>query len=93
MVAVYQHRCAYKVARQLLRRAHQQQATVFDVWLHYTKQRRQQRLGMQQMASQAAYAKLAAAFTGWAEWAAASAGQFVLLLDTKSKCLPIHLST
>ena len=81
MVAVYQHSCTYKVARQLLRRAHMQQAMAFDIWLHYTKHRRHQRVGMQQMAAQAAYAKLTAAFTGWAHWAAASAGQFKLLLN------------
>ncbi len=79
MVAVYQHSCAYKVARQLLRRSQMQQATAFDVWLQYTQHRQSMRVRMQQMVTQASGAKLAAAFAGWAQWAAASAGDHILL--------------
>lgn len=71
---MYQHSCAYKVARQLLRRNHMQQAMAFDVWLQYTQHRRSVQMRMQQMVTQAAYAKLAGAFSSWAQWAAASAG-------------------
>ena len=74
MVAVYQHSCAYKVARQLLRRSQMQQAMAFDVWLQFTQHCHSVRVRMSQMATQAAYTKLAGAFAGWAQWAAASAG-------------------
>ena len=74
MVAVYQHSCAHKVARQLQRRSQTFQAMAFDIWAQYTQQCHNMRVRMQQMAAKAAYAKVAKAFAGWAQWAAASAG-------------------
>ena len=74
MVAVYQHSCAHKVARQLQRRSQMAQAMAFDVWMQYTQHCHSMRVRMQQLVTRADYAKLAGAFAGWAQWAAASAG-------------------
>lgn len=74
MVAVYQHSCAHKVARQLQRRSQMAQAMAFDVWTQYTQHCHEMRVRMQQMVTRAAYAKLRGAFAGWAHWAVASAG-------------------
>ena len=77
MVAVYQHSCTYKVTRQLLRRSQMQQAVAFDVWLQYTQHRRNLQVHMQLMVTQAAHRTLSGAFQGWAQFAAASAGDSI----------------
>jgi len=77
MVAVYQHSCTYKVTRQLLRRSQMQQAVAFDVWLQYTQHRRNLQVHMQLMVTQAAHRTLSGAFQGWAQVAAASAGDSI----------------
>ena len=74
MVAVYQHSCVLRVARQLQRRSQLAQATAFDVWMQYAQHCRHMRIRMQQMVMRAAYAKLAGAFAGWVQWTAACAG-------------------
>jgi len=77
MVAVYQHSCTYKVTRQLLRRSQMQQAVAFDVWLQYTQHRHNLQVHMQLMVTQAAHRTLSRAFQGWAQFAAASAGDSI----------------
>lgn len=74
MVAVYQHSCAHRVSKQLRRRSQMAQAIAFDVWMQYTQHCHDLRVRMQQMVTEAAFAKLHRAFAGWAHWAAASAG-------------------
>lgn len=74
MVAVYQHSCAHRVSKQLKRRSQMAQAVAFDVWTQYSQHCHDLRVRIQQMMTRAAHAKLRGAFAGWAQWAAASAG-------------------
>lgn len=74
MVAVYQHSCACKVARQLHRRSQMVQAMAFDVWVQYTQHCQETRVRLQQVLARAAHAKMAGAFKGWVQWTAASTG-------------------
>lgn len=94
MVAVYQHSCAHKVARQLQRRSQMAQAMAFDVWTQYTQHCHDMRVRMQQMVTRAAYAKVRGAFAGWAHWAVASAGNFPVpnIFNRQSCSLMVFLS-
>ena len=85
MVAVYQHSCAHRVSKRLRRRRQMAQAMAFDVWVQYTQHCHDLRVRMQQIMTQAAYAKLRGAFAGWRKWAAASAGNLWCPADANRK--------